>query len=73
MSNKARGTRSKGRREHRIIVIGERREQPDLKRLGRALVELAQAQAEADAEADRQQAEERVAEAAAKRDRKAAS
>lgn len=70
MSNKARGKR---RRERRIIVIGERREQPDLKRLGRALVELAQAQAEADAEADRKQAEARVDRAAAKRAGKAAS
>lgn len=35
--------------ERRIRVKGVRRDQPDMKRLSRALIELAKAQAEADA------------------------
>jgi hypothetical protein len=38
--------------ERRIRVRGIRRENPDLSKLARALLELAQAQAEADAEAE---------------------
>lgn len=37
--------------ERRIRVQGVRREKPDLRRLARALIDLAQAQAEADAQA----------------------
>lgn len=40
--------------ERRIRVRGIRRENPDLSKLARALLELAQAQAEADAEAEHQ-------------------
>jgi hypothetical protein len=36
--------------ERRIRVKGVRRDQPDMKRLSRALIELAKAQAEADAQ-----------------------
>jgi hypothetical protein len=38
-------------KQRRVKVIGIRRAKPDLKRLSRAIVELAQAQAEADARA----------------------
>lgn len=38
--------------ERRIRVRGERREPTDLRRLARALIDLARAQAEADAEAE---------------------
>lgn len=40
--------------ERRIRVRGERRSPTDLRRLARALIDLAQAQAEADAEAEHQ-------------------
>lgn len=40
--------------ERRIRVKGVRRNPPDLKRMSRALVELAKAQAEADAQSDAQ-------------------
>lgn len=38
--------------ERRIIVKGIRRDQPDLHRVARAIVELAEMRAEADAEAE---------------------
>lgn len=43
-----------GKRERKIKVIGLRRQKPDIKRLGRALIELAEAQAEAEAQAAHQ-------------------
>lgn len=43
--------------ERRIRVRGIRRENPDLSKLARALLELAQAQAEADAEAEHRKTE----------------
>jgi hypothetical protein len=39
-------------RERHIRVRGIQRKEPDLRKLGRALIELAQAQAEADAQAE---------------------
>ena len=63
----------KASRERRIRVVGVRRDKPDLKRLGRALVELAQAQAEAQAEADRFAADERARRAAEARAKRQAS
>lgn len=42
------------RRERQISVRGVRREPPDLRKLGRALIGLAMAQAEAEAEAEHQ-------------------
>jgi len=39
-------------RERRIRVRAIRRKEPDLRKLARALIELAQAQAEADAQAE---------------------
>jgi hypothetical protein len=48
--------RPKGRgRERRISVRSERRDQPDLRKLARAVIQLALAQAEAEAEAARGQ------------------
>lgn len=41
--------------ERRIHVRGVRREKPDLRKLARALIDLAQAQAEAEAEAQHKQ------------------
>ena len=41
--------------ERRIMVRGVRREQPDLRRVARAIVELAQMRAEAEAEAESHQ------------------
>lgn len=41
--------------ERRIRVRGVRREKPDLPKLARALIDLAQAQAEAEAEAQHKQ------------------
>ena len=38
--------------ERRIMLRGIRREQPDLRRVARAIVELAQMRAEAEAEAE---------------------
>ncbi len=43
-----------GKRERKIKVIGVRRQKPDIKRLGRALIELAEAQAETEAQAAHQ-------------------
>lgn len=40
------------REQRRLSVRGVRREQPDLRKLARALIELAQAQAEAEAQAE---------------------
>ena len=40
------------RPERRITVRGVRRKQPDLRKLARALIDLAAAQAEADAQAE---------------------
>jgi hypothetical protein len=45
-------SRTYRRGERRIRVRGIRRKDPDLRKLGRALIELAQAQAEADALAE---------------------
>ena len=42
-------SRTYHRGERRIRVRGIRRKDPDVRKLGRALIELAQAQAEADA------------------------
>jgi hypothetical protein len=42
----------------RIRVRAIRREQPDLRKLARALIELAQAQAEAEAQAEHEQQSE---------------
>ena len=56
--------------ERRIRVRGIRRDPPDLRRLARALIELAQAQAEADAQRDRER-ERTQARAAARRRRTA--
>ena len=39
-------------RERRIVVRAVRRDPPDLRKLARALIDLAQAQLEAEAEAD---------------------
>ncbi len=63
----------KARNERHIRVVGVRRDKPDLKRLGRALVELAQAQAEVEAEADRHQADARARRAAAARSKREAT
>ncbi|MCW2538721.1 MAG: hypothetical protein JWN95_446 [Frankiales bacterium] len=49
-SKQVRAASRKGR-ERRISVRGVRRAEPDLRKLGRALIDLALAQAEADAEA----------------------
>lgn len=43
---------TKPRQERRLRVRAIRRNQPDLRKLSRALIELAQAQAEADAAAE---------------------
>lgn len=43
--------------ERRILVRGVRKEQPDLRRLARALIELAQAEAERDAETEHRRSE----------------
>ena len=43
--------RQTSRPERRITVRGVRREQPDLRKLARALIEIARAQAEVDAQA----------------------
>ena len=43
----------RGGRERHISVRGVRRDPPDLKKLSRALIQLAMAQAEAEAEAER--------------------
>lgn len=48
-------------RERRIVVRAIRRDPPDLRKLARALIDLAQAQAEAEAQAEH---EARQAEAA---------
>lgn len=47
-SRKRKGGHQPGRR---IVVRGERRKEPDLRKLARALIDVAQAQAEADAQA----------------------
>jgi hypothetical protein len=44
-------------RNKNIRVRGVRRSEPDIRKLGRALIALAQAQAEADAEATRRAAQ----------------
>ncbi len=43
-----------GKRERKIKVIGVLRQKPDIKRLGKALIELAEAQAEAEAQSTHQ-------------------
>ncbi|MFV2194749.1 hypothetical protein [Nocardiopsis sp. LOL_012] len=40
------------KRDRRFVVRGERRDPPDVRKLGRALLSLAQAEAERQAEAD---------------------
>jgi hypothetical protein len=40
------------RRQHRVRIYGEPRREPDLRRLSKVIIELAQAQAEAEAEAE---------------------
>ncbi len=52
----ARGTRrgSKARQPRRIRVRGVQRDEVDLRKLSRALIQLAQAQAEADAAAEQE-------------------
>ena len=47
--------------ERRIRVRGIRREQPDLRRLARALIEFARAEAERDAEAEARRSKQRSA------------
>lgn len=51
----AKNQRGQGR-ERRIRVRGVRRDPTDIKKLARALIELAAAQAEADAKADHERA-----------------
>jgi hypothetical protein len=48
-------SRTYRRDERRIRVRGIRRERPDVSKLARALIELAQAQAEAEARAEHQE------------------
>ena len=50
--------RRKQQPERRIQVRSVRRDPPDLRQLGRALIALAQAQAEADAQQEHQKAAE---------------
>jgi hypothetical protein len=50
--NKSKGRRAAPRGERRISVRAVRRDPPDLKKLGQALIALAIAQAEADAQAE---------------------
>jgi hypothetical protein len=45
-------SRTYHRGERRLRVLGIKRRDPDLRKLGRALIALAQAQAEADARAE---------------------
>lgn len=53
MSNKnSRGSRRPAGRERRLSIRAVRRNEPDMRKLGRALIELAMAQAEAEAEAE---------------------
>lgn len=51
MSKSKKQTPQRGARQRRILVRGVRRETPDVRKLSRALIELAVAQAEADAQA----------------------
>jgi hypothetical protein len=51
------GKRQKPRQHRQLRVRSVRRQPPDTRRISRALLELAQAQAEADAQADRQSVE----------------
>lgn len=43
------------KKNRRIIVRGVRKERPDIRRLSRAIIEMAQAQAEAEAQAEHRQ------------------
>lgn len=59
MSRTRRKNKSSQARERRVSVRGVQREQPDFRKLGRAL--LALAQAEADARKEQEAAEEKAA------------
>ena len=63
-------SRTYHRGERRIRVRGIRRRDPDLRKLGRALIELAQAQAEADALAEHETQDKRTHAARRSRNRK---
>ncbi len=51
MTRRKNSAGQRGGRQRRILVRGVRRETPDVRKLSRALIELAMAQAEADAQA----------------------
>ncbi len=53
-----RGRNQAGRGERRISVRSVRRDKPDVRKLARALIGLAMAQAEADARSEREKAED---------------
>ncbi|MFL6137363.1 MAG: hypothetical protein ACJ74O_06120 [Frankiaceae bacterium] len=55
MSNNRKRRQGSGKRERRIVVRGVRRDPPDLRKLSRALIALAQVQAEKDAQNEHQQ------------------
>jgi predicted lactoylglutathione lyase len=50
--SKTRKTRGPGKKQRHISVRGIRREQPDVRKLARVLIQLVQAQAEVDAAAE---------------------
>lgn len=52
--------RPRGKQPRRIRVRGVRRDEVDIRKLSRALIQLAQAQAEADAQADQQPTREQA-------------
>lgn len=58
---KGRRRRPNPNQHRRLRVRGVRRSEPDLRRLGRVLIELAQAEAEAAAQADHEHREQQVA------------
>lgn len=58
MSRRKKNTHPKNRQERRLVVRGIRRDPPDIRKIGRALLALAQAEAERQAQAEHRAADQ---------------